>query len=115
MARDAQRRPACGGGKVKYYRNPMGTPDTSPEPKKDSMKMDYIPVFEDEAGDDRHGQDQPRQGAEAGCATEAASNAPLSRTVRASPPSSSTNAGSRRRRPFGGWIEKLVVKPPATW
>src|SRR5947208_3290762 len=43
--------PACPGGKVKYYRNPMGTPDTSPVPKKDSMNMDYIPVCEDAAGE----------------------------------------------------------------
>src|SRR5512146_3114650 len=34
--------------KVLYYRNPMGLADTSPVPKKDSMGMDYIPVF---AGD----------------------------------------------------------------
>lgn len=29
-----------------YYRNPMGLPDVSPTPKKDSMGMDYIPVYE---------------------------------------------------------------------
>ncbi|MBS1198198.1 MAG: efflux transporter, family, subunit [Proteobacteria bacterium] len=34
--------------KLLYYRNPMGQPDTSPVPKKDSMGMDYIPVYEDE-------------------------------------------------------------------
>ncbi len=34
---------------VLYYRNPMGEPDTSPVPKKDSMGMDYIPVYADEA------------------------------------------------------------------
>lgn len=34
--------------KVLYYRNPMGQPDTSPVPKKDSMGMDYIPVYADE-------------------------------------------------------------------
>lgn len=34
--------------KLKYYRNPMGLPDTSPVPKKDSMGMDYIPVYDDE-------------------------------------------------------------------
>jgi Cu(I)/Ag(I) efflux system membrane fusion protein len=34
--------------KIKYYRNPMGLPDTSPTPKKDAMGMDYIPVFEGE-------------------------------------------------------------------
>lgn len=35
------------GKKILYYRNPMGLPDTSKEPKKDSMGMDYIPVYED--------------------------------------------------------------------
>jgi Cu(I)/Ag(I) efflux system membrane fusion protein len=40
--------------KVRYYRNPMGLPDTSPTPKKDPMGMDYIPVYE---GDDAAGSD----------------------------------------------------------
>ena len=38
-----------GKGRILYYRNPMGLPDTSPVPKKDSMGMDYIPVYESEA------------------------------------------------------------------
>jgi Cu(I)/Ag(I) efflux system membrane fusion protein len=38
--------------KIKYYRNPMGLPDTSTTPKKDSMGMDYIAVFEGEDSDD---------------------------------------------------------------
>jgi Cu(I)/Ag(I) efflux system membrane fusion protein len=42
---------APGDRKVLYYRNPMGLPDTSPRPKKDSMGMDYIAVFEGEADD----------------------------------------------------------------
>jgi Cu(I)/Ag(I) efflux system membrane fusion protein len=37
---------------ILYYRNPMGLPDTSPVPKKDSMGMDYIPVYEGEDSDD---------------------------------------------------------------
>ena len=37
-------------GKLLYYRNPMGLPDTSKVPKKDSMGMDYIPVFEGDQG-----------------------------------------------------------------
>jgi Cu(I)/Ag(I) efflux system membrane fusion protein len=41
-----------GDRKIKYYRNPMGLSDTSPSPKKDSMGMDYIPVYEDEDTDD---------------------------------------------------------------
>ncbi|RWO25445.1 efflux RND transporter periplasmic adaptor subunit [Mesorhizobium sp.] len=40
-----------GERKVLYYRNPMGLPDTSLAPKKDSMGMDYIPVYEGEAND----------------------------------------------------------------
>ena len=32
--------PAKAERKVLYYRNPMGAPDTSPVPKKDSMGMD---------------------------------------------------------------------------
>lgn len=35
--------------KILYYRNPMGLDDTSPVPKKDSMGMDYLPVYADEA------------------------------------------------------------------
>ncbi|WP_166297613.1 efflux RND transporter periplasmic adaptor subunit [Bradyrhizobium sp. 2S1] len=38
--------------KIKYYRNPMGLPDTSPAPKKDSMGMDYIPVYDGDDSDD---------------------------------------------------------------
>jgi Cu(I)/Ag(I) efflux system membrane fusion protein len=38
--------------KILYYRNPMGLLDTSPVPKKDSMGMDYIPVYDgDDQGD----------------------------------------------------------------
>ncbi len=44
--------PAPEKRKVKFYRNPMGLPDTSPMPKKDSMGMDYIPVYEGEESDD---------------------------------------------------------------
>ena len=40
-----------GERKILYYRNPMGAPDTSPVPKKDTMGMDYIPVYADEQDD----------------------------------------------------------------
>jgi Cu(I)/Ag(I) efflux system membrane fusion protein len=40
-----------GNRRILYYRNPMGLPDISPVPKKDSMGMDYIPVYEDEQHD----------------------------------------------------------------
>lgn len=40
---------SAGGGdhRVLYYRAPMST-DTSPVPKKDSMSMDYLPVYADD-------------------------------------------------------------------
>lgn len=43
---------AAGSRKLLYYRSPMGLPDVSPVPKKDSMGMDYIPVYEGEEPDD---------------------------------------------------------------
>ncbi|MDO9599329.1 MAG: efflux RND transporter periplasmic adaptor subunit [Azoarcus sp.] len=42
----------AGKREVLYYRNPMGLADTSPVPKKDSMGMDYIPVYADDNPDD---------------------------------------------------------------
>lgn len=36
---------------ILYYRNPMGLADTSATPKRDSMGMDYIPVYADELQD----------------------------------------------------------------
>jgi Cu(I)/Ag(I) efflux system membrane fusion protein len=35
-------------GRILYYRDPMGKPEYSAEPKKDAMGMDYIPVYEGE-------------------------------------------------------------------
>jgi Cu(I)/Ag(I) efflux system membrane fusion protein len=43
---------ASASRKIKYFRNPMGLPDSSPTPKKDSMGMDYIPVFDGDDIDD---------------------------------------------------------------
>lgn len=36
------------GRRILYYRNAMNPSDTSPVPKKDSMGMDYVPVYSDE-------------------------------------------------------------------
>jgi Cu(I)/Ag(I) efflux system membrane fusion protein len=48
----AQPKAAQSERKILFYRNPMGLPDTSPVPKKDSMGMDYIAVYEgDEPSD----------------------------------------------------------------
>jgi membrane fusion protein, copper/silver efflux system len=69
--------------KVLYYRNPMGLPDTSPVPKKDSMGMDYIPIY---AGEDEAGTTvrlAPGKLQRTGVRTEAVSNRVIVRPVRA--------------------------------
>jgi Cu(I)/Ag(I) efflux system membrane fusion protein len=101
----------CAGGKVRYYRNPMGTADTSPVPKKDSMNMDYIPVCADEAGDApgtiKVSLDRVQK---LGVRSEEVRERPLVRTVRAF---ASLQFDERRQfvvaPKFSGWIEKLFV------
>ena len=103
--------PACPGGKVKYYRNPMGTPDTSPVPRKDSMNMDYIAVCEDGAGDGpgtvKISLDKVQR---LGVRSEEVRERALSRSVRAF---AALQFDERRQvvvaPKFSGWIEKLAV------
>ena len=67
---------------VLYYRNPMGLPDTSPVPKKDSMGMDYIPVY---AGEDEDGSTvkiAPGKLQRTGVRTETVSDRVIIRQVR---------------------------------
>jgi Cu(I)/Ag(I) efflux system membrane fusion protein len=42
--------PAKGDRRIVLYRSPMDPKQTSPVPRKDEMGMDYLPVYEDEAG-----------------------------------------------------------------
>jgi len=102
---------ACPGSKVKYYRNPMGTPDTSPVPKKDSMNMDYIAVCEEETGalpgTVRISLDKVQL---LGVRLAEVQARALSRSIRAF----ATVQYDERRQyvvapKFSGWIEKLAV------
>jgi Cu(I)/Ag(I) efflux system membrane fusion protein len=106
--------PASGGkkGKILYYRNPMGHPDTSPVPKKDSMGMDYLPVYE--------GEEPPSDNAvvkistekiqKLGVRTEVVALRELTRTVRTV---ATVQADERRlytvAPKFEGWIQRLYV------
>jgi Cu(I)/Ag(I) efflux system membrane fusion protein len=89
----------------------MGTPDTSPVPKKDSMNMDYLPVCEDTAGEApgtvKVSLDKVQR---LGVRTEEVQQRTLSRTVRAF---ASLQFDERRQfvvaPKFSGWIEKLAV------
>jgi RND family efflux transporter MFP subunit len=97
--------------KLLYYRNPMGLADTSPVPKKDSMGMDYIPVYE--------GEDAPEgkvlkldtaRVQKLGVRTEAAGRRSLDRAVRSS---GRVEVDERRLATispkFEGWVERLLV------
>ncbi|OCX25955.1 efflux transporter periplasmic adaptor subunit (plasmid) [Bradyrhizobium sp. UASWS1016] len=77
--------PAKAGGpaKIKFYRNPMGLPDTSPTPKKDSMGMDYLPVYEGEQDDDSTVKVTVGKLQKAGVQTEVAERRTLNTVVRA--------------------------------
>ncbi|HUU24520.1 MAG TPA: efflux RND transporter periplasmic adaptor subunit [Methyloceanibacter sp.] len=72
-----------GERKIRYYRNPMGLPDTSPVPKKDSMGMDYIPVYADEMDDAGTVSISPGKVQRSGVKTETVGKKTISRTVRA--------------------------------
>jgi len=102
---------APGGKKLLYYRNPMGLPDTSPTPKKDSMGMDYIAVYEGE--DDAVGNEVKISTAKVqklGVRVEAASLRELSRPIRAAGRVEVDERRTHNVAPkYHGWIEKLHV------
>jgi Cu(I)/Ag(I) efflux system membrane fusion protein len=68
--------------RIRFYRNPMGLPDTSPVPKKDSMGMDYLPVYEGEQ-DDSSVKVSAGKLQKAGVQTEVAERRTLNTVVRA--------------------------------
>lgn len=72
-----------GERRVRFYRNPMGLPDTSPNPKKDSMGMDYLPVYEGEQDDDSSVKVSAGKLQKAGVQTELAERRILNTMVRA--------------------------------
>jgi len=75
---------AGSGREIIYYRNPMGLADTSPTPKKDSMGMDYIPVYADEVEGDGAGavKMSPAKIQRSGVRTEQVKQRALTGTVR---------------------------------
>jgi Cu(I)/Ag(I) efflux system membrane fusion protein len=74
---------AAADRKIKFYRNPMGLPDTSPIPKKDSMGMDYIPVYEGEDTDDGSIKLSPGKIQRTGVKSEPASQRVIRTAIRA--------------------------------
>jgi Cu(I)/Ag(I) efflux system membrane fusion protein len=70
-------------GRIRFYRNPMGLPDTSPTPKKDSMGMDYLPVYEGEQDDGSSVKVSTGKLQKAGVQTELAQRRTLNTVIRA--------------------------------
>jgi len=69
--------------KIIHYRNPMGFPDISPVPKKDSMGMDYIPVYEGDADEDHTVKVSPGKIQRSGVKTESVSKRAIVRDIHA--------------------------------
>jgi Cu(I)/Ag(I) efflux system membrane fusion protein len=69
--------------RIRFYRNPMGLPDTSPTPKKDSMGMDYLPVYEGEETDDGTVKLSPGKLQKTGVRTETVERGALSAPLHA--------------------------------
>ncbi|MGE0605060.1 MAG: efflux RND transporter periplasmic adaptor subunit [Xanthobacteraceae bacterium] len=100
-----------GPRKILYYRNPMGLPDVSSVPKKDSMGMDYIPVYEDETGGPQGTvRISPEKVQRAGVRTQKAERRVVSRTVRApgTVAADETRLGVVTAK-FNGFVEELYV------
>ncbi|MBU0498760.1 MAG: efflux RND transporter periplasmic adaptor subunit [Gammaproteobacteria bacterium] len=107
---------AAGDGEAKgrrllYYRNPMGLPDTSPTPKKDSMGMDYIPVYEGEEPDDSGAvRVSPARVQTLGVKTARAEMRALDAGLRAVGRVEVNERNIQDIAPrFQGWIERLFV------
>ena len=69
--------------KIRYYRNPMGLPDTSLTPKKDPMGMDYIAVYEGDDTDDGYVKLSPGKIQRTGAKSEPAARRVIRTIIRA--------------------------------
>ncbi len=96
--------------KILYYRNPMGLPDTSPVPKVDSMGMDYVPVYADEAATPGTVVLSPDKVQKLGVVTEAVALRPLASSLRST---AVIEVDERRQQliapRFEGWVRQLHV------
>jgi membrane fusion protein, copper/silver efflux system len=97
--------------RVLFYRNPMGLPDTSPVPKKDSMGMDYVPVYE---GGEPEAPGtvvlSPEKIQKSGVRTAQVERRGLTRTVRASGTIMVDQSRQYAIAPkFEGWVQRLYA------
>jgi Cu(I)/Ag(I) efflux system membrane fusion protein len=101
--------------RILYYRNPMSHGDTSPVPKKDSMGMDYVPVFADDESEGPQVRISPNRLQTLGVQTERASSRTMSSTIRAVGTVEVSERGLFTISPkFEGWISTLFVNTTGT-
>ena len=102
---------AADKGRILYYRHPMGLSDRSSVPKKDSMGMDYIAVYEGDVSEVPGSvRIAPEKVQRAGVRTAGVERRQLSRTIQA--PGTVTADESRiavLTAKFEGFVEELLV------
>jgi Cu(I)/Ag(I) efflux system membrane fusion protein len=96
--------------KVLYYRDPMGLPGTSQVPKKDAMGMDYVPVYEGDAGSGPQLSISLDKVQKLGVISEAATMRELNRTLRVTGRIEIDERRTYTIAPkFEGWVDQLYV------
>jgi len=101
---------AGGERKIKYYKSTMNPGETSQQPGKDSMGMEMVPVYEDQAAMDAAIAIDPVTIQNMGVRTSEVIRGPLRRTIRtvANVDYDETTLLDITTK-FKGWIEKLHV------
>ncbi|MGI9247124.1 MAG: efflux RND transporter periplasmic adaptor subunit [Steroidobacteraceae bacterium] len=98
-----------GAGKPLYYRNPMDPSQRSPVPAKDSMGMDYVPVYAEQAGSEV--RISPAVINNLGVRTEAVVRGPLARRgVVVGYVQFDERRVQQVRTRAEGWVEGLAVR-----
>ncbi len=101
---------AGGERKIKYYKSTMMLGEISQTPRKDSMGMEMVPVYEDEAADSATISIDPVTMQNMGLRTGAVTKGPLRRTIRTvGAVDFDETALADVTTKFRGWIEKLYV------
>jgi hypothetical protein len=110
--------PSDGGGagaseerRILYYRHPHKPDVTSPEPRKDEMGMDYVPVYADASDSGATVTVDAGMRQALGVRTATAERGPLARRVEAVATVAFDRRGTREIRVRAeGWVEELRVR-----
>ncbi len=105
---------SSGERKLKYYKSTLIPGEVRPEPGKDSMGMDMVPVYENEDSSASVIQIHPATVQRMNVKTDLVARGPVNRLIRAVGTVEFNERGLRDiTTKYEGWIEKLHVN--ATW